>query len=256
MSKARSKLRKSPFARTLRIVYVVALAAIVGYVIVLYVMDWLDTRERFNQAVADLETAVFIAPILEDQSEARSAFWDAIRDAPAGKDEVEVRQDLFNEARQISRRYRSAALRGADDVNILGVWLSRTETILWLSERNPDACADFVIEGALRPDVLGKDFAETYARHIEALKTAYLEGHGKEPRAVLENETFATLLLGYFGFSEAEVEVLQDPATKSAMQICAAGLTVATGLDLVPEHQQIPFVRQFLTVDDLTDLLR
>ncbi len=235
------------FAKIRILILSLALIGLSSY----FAVQFIESKNRENEEVdrvrARVEQSVFLGPILENEPDAKKAIRKAIL-SNVGIDEDENAKRALALAVGLNRQYAAPALRAADDVNILNVWLTRTETALWLSDKNAEACAVFIRNGSIWPADLGKDFLEIYQRHLDAQKTAYIDGFGKQPRALLDEATFSTLLLGYLGLSEADIAVLEDPSSKPPEHICVVGVAIATGLANIPEQHQVPFVRQFLTM--------
>lgn len=247
LDQKRPKVGRPTLIRT--VVLVLLLTGLSAYVLALFIQGRNRENNTFDRVLTLVEQSVFLGPILENEPDADTGIREAILSNPDMADDENARRAAAI-AIGLNRQYAAPALRAADDANILSIWLTRTETALWLSDKNAEACAVFIRNGSIWPADLGKDFKEVYQRHLDAQKTAYLDGYGKQPRAILDEATFSTLLLGYLGFSDAEIAVLEEPSTKSAEDICAVGVTVATSLGNIPEQHQIPFVRHFLTVQN------
>lgn len=244
-SQSRTKTRR--IGRIKFAISVLLLVVLAGFFLFHSLQNKYREDNAFDRVLALVERSVFLGPILENEPEAKARLREAILSNIDMADDDNAKHAVAV-AISLNRQYASPALRGADDVNILNIWLTRAETILWLSDRNAEACAVFVRNGSVWPADLNKDFLEIYQRHLEAQKTAYLDGHGKKPRATLDEATFSTLMLGYLGLDETGIAVLEEPSSRTAEEICNVGVTTATGLGNIPEQHQLPFVRHFLTV--------
>lgn len=247
MSKDQAGSKINKFAWIRITILTLALIVLTSYFLTQFIQSKNRESDEVDRVRHRIEQSVFLAAILEDQPDAKKTIRKEIL-SNIGIAEDENAKRALGLAVKINRQYAAPALRAADDVNILNVWLTRTETVLWLSDKNAEACAVFVRNGSIWPADLKKDFLEVYKRHIEAQKTAYLEGRSKPQRAILDEANFATLVLGYLGLSEADIAVMEDPDSKTAEDICSVGVTIATSLGNIPEQHQIPFVRHFLTV--------
>ncbi len=249
MNRDQKRPKIGRFALIRIVILTLLLAGLSAYVLTQFLQSKNRENDEVDRVRGRIEQSVFLGPILENEPDAKTSIRDAIL-SNLGIDEAENAKRAVAIAVGLNRRYAAPALRAADDSNILSVWLTRTETVLWLSDKNAEACAVFVRNGSIWPADLGKDFKEVYQRHLDAQKTAYLDGYGKQPRAILDEATFSTLLLGYLGFGDADIAVFEEPSSKSAEDICAVGVTIANGLGNLPEQHQVPFVRHFLTVQN------
>lgn len=204
-------------------------------------------RATTESALAELRALPLIGAVIAEVPDAetrlRAAIEEDRRNPPAPG-----QQRAFAVIAGLRRTYIQPALAASDDASAADVLAARADLGRHLAKVDAAVCREFAGGGIRRVDKLDTEGQRLFKRVLAATDAAYRSGRtpGAKAATPLDLQAFVALL-AEAGFTQSDLQALDDSSKLADTEICALQLRIDTAPTLLSSAKRGSFARFVLT---------